>query len=98
MLYFLRFARSRSAASNLIGAGTVRRNGERITKPSQAIHAGDILTLPLAHGVRLVEVLALPDRRGPPRDAQGCYRVLDPHGQSDIAASPEQPLEGTPDP
>nr|WP_237452076.1 S4 domain-containing protein [Qipengyuania algicida] len=98
MLYFLRFARSRSAASGVIATGTVRRNGERITKTSQAIHAGDILTLPLAGGVRLVEVLALPDRRGSARDAQACYRVLDPHGQSDIAASPEQPLKGTPDP
>ena len=78
LLYFLRFARSRSLASKLVASGHLRRNGERITRTSQRIEAGDVLTLPLPTGVRLVEILALPERRGPPREAAECYRTLDP--------------------
>ena len=86
LLYFLRFARSRSLAAKLVTTEHLRRNGDRITRTSQLIGEGDVLTIPLASGVRLVEILALPERRGPPREAQECYRVLDPAGQSAIAA------------
>lgn len=52
---------------------------------------GDILTVPLGNTVRLIEVLALPDRRGPAREAQTCYRMLDPSLdrtlESDIGAA-----------
>jgi hypothetical protein len=32
----------------------------------------------------LVEVLALPEKRGPAREVQACYRVLDRTGETDI--------------
>ena len=91
LLYFLRFARSRSLAAKLVTSGHLRRNGERIMRTSQPVCAGDVLTLPLPGGVRLVEILVLPQRRGPPREAQECYRVLDPTGQSAIAAAQTHP-------
>lgn len=86
LLCTLRFVRTRSLAQALVTSGHVRRNGERVTRASCEVRTGDVLTLPLGSRVRLVKVLALPERRGPPREAQACYRELDPQGQSDIAA------------
>tara|TARA_B100001167_G_C16755397_1_gene298478 strand:- start:438 stop:671 length:234 start_codon:yes stop_codon:yes gene_type:complete len=74
----LRFSRTRSAAQKLVEEGHIRLNGERVVRGSRDVAVGDVLTLPLGKAVRLVEVLALPERRGPPRDAQECYRELDP--------------------
>jgi ribosome-associated heat shock protein Hsp15 len=77
LLWFLRFARSRGAAQVMAQAGHVRLNGKRIDKASQHVAAGDVLTLPLARRVLVVEVICLPLRRGPASEAQSCYRVLD---------------------
>ncbi len=89
LLCFLRFAKTRGIAANLVMTGQLRRNGERVTRASQDIVVGDVLTIPLGMSVRLVEILALPERRGPPREAQSCYRALDPQGKSAIAREPE---------
>ena len=74
------------------------RNGARITRPSQGIAVGDILTIPLGSAVRLVEVLALPERRGPAREAQACYRALDQAldrgGETDIGDDEDNTTEG----
>ncbi|WP_370190318.1 RNA-binding S4 domain-containing protein [Qipengyuania sp.] len=80
LLCYLRFVRTRSAAHRLVEEGHIRRNGERVTRCSRDIGTGDILTLPLGERVRLIEILAVPERRGPPREAQACYRELDPNG------------------
>lgn len=84
----LRFLRTRALAAELVRSGHLRRNGARVTRPSQEIAVGDILTIPLGSAVRLVEVLALPEKRGPAREAQACYRsldrVLDQTGETDI--------------
>lgn len=80
LLCQLRFVRTRGAAQRLIEEGHIRRNGERVMRRAQDVRRGDVLTLPLGATVRLVEILDLPRRRGPPREAQACYRELDPHG------------------
>jgi ribosome-associated heat shock protein Hsp15 len=84
LLCTLRFVRTRSLGAKLASQGHLRRNGARVTKASQEIAVGDVLTIPQGQGVRLIEVLALPDKRGPAREAQACYRVLDQRGESDI--------------
>lgn len=84
LLCNLRFIRTRSLAARLASSGHLRRNGIRVTRPSQDVVAGDILTIPMGSEVRLIEVVVLPDRRGPAREAQACYRVLDPTAQSAI--------------
>lgn len=84
LLCNLRFLRTRTLAAALIKTGHLRRNGARVIRPSQDIAIGDVLTIPLGNAVSLVEVLALPERRGPAREAQSCYRVLDPARQTDI--------------
>ena len=48
--------RTRSAASALVEAGHVRLNGRRIVSPSQAVRAGDVVTLALDRSVRVVKV------------------------------------------
>lgn len=84
LLCNLRFLRTRTMAAELVRSGHLRRNGARVTRPSQDIAVGDVLTVPLGSSVRLIEVLALPERRGPARDAQACYRALDRVRQTDI--------------
>jgi ribosome-associated heat shock protein Hsp15 len=91
LLCNLRFVRTRSLAAKLAATGHLRRNGIRVTRPSQEVARGDVLTVPWGAGVRILEVLALPEKRGPAREAQACYRMLEPAldraRESDIGAS-----------
>ena len=86
LLCQLRFFKTRSRAQALVETGQVRRNGQRVMRASEAVACGDTLTFPLGKAVRVIELIALPTRRGPPEEARACYRVLDPEGQSAIAA------------
>ena len=94
LLWFLRLAPTRTAAHNWVAEGHFRLNGRRIEKPSAAVGAGDVLTVPFHSGVRIIEVIALPARRGPAIEARECYRTLDERGANPIAAveshSPER--------
>ena len=94
LLCNLRILRTRSLAAELVRKGHLRRNGVRVTRPSQEIAIGDILTIPLGANVRLIEVLAIPERRGPARDAQACYRMLDQTGETDIGAGSQLNIQG----
>lgn len=94
MLCNLRFVRTRSLAAKLASAGHLRRNGARVTRPSQEVAVGDVLTLPLGAAVRLVEVLALPEKRGPAREAQVCYRVLDQFGPTHLGEGQNTIIQG----
>ena len=94
LLCNLRFVRTRGMAAKLASDGHLRRNGARVTRASQTVAIGDVLTIPLGRGVQLVEVLALPERRGPARDAQACYRALDPALQTDIGGQQPSGPEG----
>ena len=86
LLWFLRLSKTRSAAQALVGEGHIRLNGRRIERPAQAIACGDILVIPLAQGVSVIEILALPRRRGPASEAHACYRTLDERCANPIAA------------
>lgn len=86
LLWQLRFAKTRGLAQTLIEAGHVRRNGQRVMRTSQPVAPGDVLTFPAGRSIQVIELLALPARRGPATEAQACYRALDPDGQSAIAA------------
>lgn len=77
LLWFLRLAKTRPIAQALAEDGHIRLNGRRIERAHQKIVVGDVLTLPTPAGVRVIEIVALPVRRGPAPEAQSCYRVLD---------------------
>lgn len=76
LLWFLRLAPSRSMAQSWVAAGHIRANGQRVTKPAHPVRAGDVLTLPMRSEVRVVEILALPTRRGPAAEAAACVRSI----------------------
>jgi len=82
LLWFLRLAGTRALAQEWAMAGHIRLNGRRIERASAAVRCGDMLVLPLAGTVRVIEILAIPLRRGPASEAQACYRVVEPGGET----------------
>lgn len=73
-LWQARFFKSRSLSAAYVEAGHLRLNGVHVVKAAQAVGPGDMLTLPLGSGVRVVEIIACGTRRGPAPEAQGLYR------------------------
>jgi ribosome-associated heat shock protein Hsp15 len=94
LLWFLRFARSRSLAQKWVAKGHIRRNGARVERVHQQVGPGDILTLPLARKVLVIEILSLPSRRGPAEEACACYRELDAGASFAIAGGKSVQPEG----
>ena len=85
----LRLVRTRSAARALIESGHLRVNGARVERISREIQVGDVLTIPRRIGVCVIQIERLPERRGPPAEAQSCYRQLDRAGTEPLAAPHE---------
>ena len=75
-LHCIRLVKSRTLAQVVIDAGYVRINGRRVEKPSEEVRVGSTIALPLRDRVRVLRVLALPDRRGPAAEARICYEEL----------------------
>lgn len=73
-LWFARFFKTRGQAAAAIEAGEVQLNGQVVAKPAQAVRPGDDLVFPTGTRWRRIEVLALPERRGPAPEAQAAYR------------------------
>jgi ribosome-associated heat shock protein Hsp15 len=88
-LWHARVVKSRSLAAKLIEEGCIRVNRQRVLKPATCVRSGDVLTASLYGRVRIIEILAIGQRRGPPSEAQTLYSELAPSG------SPEsQVLDG----
>ena len=75
-LHCIRLVKSRSLAQRLIDTGHLRIDGKRVAKPSEAVRVGSTVAFPLRDRVRVLRVLALPTRRGPPAEARACYQEL----------------------
>ncbi len=75
-LWCARFASTRSSCAEMAQSGLVRINRQPTDKPHARIRIGDVLTLPLYSGVRVIEVLALAERRGSAPEAQMLYRTV----------------------
>ena len=76
-LWFARILKSRTLAAELVGRGKVRVNRVRVVKPSHLLREGDVLTIALRGEVRVVQVLAIGERRGPPHEASQLYRPME---------------------
>ena len=72
-LWQARFFKTRTLAARVVSDGRVRVNGARVSKPSAGIVPGDGLVFPQGDRVRVVEVVALAERRGPASEAQALY-------------------------
>ncbi|MFC4215867.1 RNA-binding S4 domain-containing protein [Pseudophaeobacter arcticus] len=95
-LWHARFYKTRSLAAKQISAGHLRLNGTKITKTAQSVTSGDVLSFPQGRQIRVVEVVAIGDRRGPAPEAQALY--LDKTPKQDILpANPRFEGKGRPD-
>ena len=90
----LRFVKTRWRAQDLAESGMVRCNGTRVTRASHAVAAGDVLTIPGPKQVQVIELIALPERRGPPAEARSHYRELDRTGETAIASGEPLSFKG----
>ena len=80
LLVYLRFARTRSAARAMIEGRSLRRNRKHVQRASEAIAIGDVLTLVVGGEVRIIELVALPQRRASPALAKTFYEEYDRGG------------------
>jgi ribosome-associated heat shock protein Hsp15 len=76
-LHRIRLVKSRTLAQVVIDGGRVRIDRRHVAKPSEPVRVGSVIALPLRGEVRVIEVLALPERRGPPAEARTAYREID---------------------
>jgi ribosome-associated heat shock protein Hsp15 len=75
-LWHARLVRTRGAAAALAGSGYVRVNGARIVAPGRMIRAGDVITVALDRGVRVLRVIGFVERRGPAQTTAGLYQDI----------------------
>ena len=75
-LHCIRLVKSRTLAQGLVETGHVRIDSKRVEKTSEPVRVGSTIALPLRGEVRILKVLALPERRGPPAEARACYQEL----------------------
>lgn len=76
-LFHARFAKTRVVAGRLIETGHVRINRQPTAKPHAKLRLGDVLTLVLPVGVKVVRVAAIALRRGPAPEARMLYVEID---------------------
>jgi ribosome-associated heat shock protein Hsp15 len=81
-LWFARIVKSRGLAAKLIEEGCFRVNRQRVLKAATCVKGGDVLTASLHGRIRIIEILAIGQRRGPPVEAQALYSEFVPSGAS----------------
>ena len=72
-LWHARVVKARSSAASLVERGHVRINGVRETAPGHAVKPGDVLTILLDRGVRVLRVIGFSERRGDASSARALY-------------------------
>jgi ribosome-associated heat shock protein Hsp15 len=76
-LWFTRIVKTRSAAQALAEDGRLRIGGRVIDRAHAPVRTGDVLSFAIHGKVRVIRVIALPPRRGPPAEARLCYEEAD---------------------
>lgn len=92
-LWHARFFKTRSLATKLVAAGSVRVNATPVKKAAALVRPGDTLTFPKDRHIRVVRIVALGARRGPAPEAQALYEDLSPPVPKTDAAPPKHPDE-----
>ncbi|MDA0657125.1 MAG: RNA-binding S4 domain-containing protein [Proteobacteria bacterium] len=95
-LWHARFFKSRTLAAKQVSAGKIRINRQLAKKPKVTVQPGDVLTFALGPHIRVIEIVALGNRRGPAPEARGLYQDLDP--PQPCAAASKPPTPATRDP
>jgi len=94
-LWCARFMRHRADCTRFVEDGSVRLNRMPVDKPHARLRVGDVLTLPFARQVRVVQVLALARRRGASAEARALYREVLPDGGCGAGADTAYPPPDT---
>jgi len=76
-LWHARFFKTRTLAQAFVTGGNIRVNTHRVEKANHSVKPGDVLTFVRGH-VRVIEIVALADKRGPASVAQTLYNDLSP--------------------
>jgi ribosome-associated heat shock protein Hsp15 len=63
-LWHARIVKARASAAALVEAGRVRVNGSRQKAPGHGLKLGDVVTITLDQGVKVLKVTAFSERRG----------------------------------
>lgn len=91
-LFCARFFRTRQTAAEAVASGAVRRNGQRVEKPGQTLHLGDVLTIRRSGDVALARVVGFAERRGGAEEAATLYQEIgSDHAEPILASKPEAP-------
>lgn len=77
-LWMARFLKSRTRAAAFATTGRLRINRQPVAKAHALVRPGDVLTFVLGVQVRVIRVVALPERRGPAAEARLLYDDLSP--------------------
>jgi len=87
-LWFARLAKTRTLAQKLATSGRVRVNREKSDNAARPVKIGDVLTIALDSGVRVLRIAGLATRRGPAAEAQLLYEDLAPSLPAQGRAAP----------
>ena len=90
-LWHARVVKARTSAAALVEAGHVRINGVREKAPGHAVKAGDVLTIGLDRGVRVLKVVGFSERRGDAPSARVLYEDLQPRAGVTICIESSRP-------
>jgi len=77
-IWYARLAKTRTLAQRLVTGGGVRINGTKTLNASHPLKIGDVLTVAIESGVRILKVEQLGERRGPSPEAKLLYEDLTP--------------------
>lgn len=77
-LWYARFFKTRTLASQQVTAGHLRVNSQPIRKAGYMVKAGDVLTFPKADDIRVIEIVDLGEKRKGAPEAALLYNDLDP--------------------
>lgn len=72
-LWAARFFKTRTLATEMVGAGHIQCNGNRI-KPSQKVQTGDMLHIQRGQETFIIQVMQLAEKRGSATVAQTLYQ------------------------
>lgn len=63
-LWHARIVKARASAAALVEGGRVRVNGDRQKAPGHGVKLGDVVTIALDQGIKVLKITAFSERRG----------------------------------
>jgi len=75
-LWHARVVKARAHAVALVEGGRVRVNTVREKSPGHGIKPGDVITIGLDRGIRILKVVGFSERRGGPEAARALFQDL----------------------